>query len=78
MAKRQRIRVQCVSNASGYHSDLNTGEWYDAEEWFFASGENRYYMIFWGRGASDYAVYDRELFISIEEKRELALRKIGI
>ena len=79
MMKQQRKRVQCVSNtsSSGYHRDLNPGEWYDAEEWFFSS-EIRYYMIYWGNGASDYAVYDRELFVSIEEKRELALQKIGI
>lgn len=72
MMKQQRTRVQCASNRCGYHTDLNLGQWYDAEE------RGMYYKIYWAGGASDYAFYDRDLFVSIEEKRELALQKIGI
>ena len=72
MMKRNRIKVQSISNRSGYHTDLKLGQWYDAEEC------GMYYKIYWGSDASDYAVYDRELFVSIEEKRERALQKIGI
>lgn len=72
MMKRNRIKVQSISNRCGYHTDLKLGQWYDAEE------RGMYYKIYWGSGASDYAIYDRELFISMEEKRELALEKIGI
>jgi len=70
--KQNRIKVQSISNRSGYHTDLKLGQWYDAEE------RGMYYKIYWGSGDSDYAVYDRELFVSMEEKRELALEKIGI
>jgi len=70
--KRQRIKVQCVSNRSGYHTDIKIGEWYDAVD------RVNYYAIYWGHGESDYAIYDRELFISTAEKRQLALEKIGI
>lgn len=37
-----------------------------------------YYAIYWVHGESDYAIYDRELFISTAEKRQLALEKLGI
>lgn len=70
--KRQRIKVQCVSNRYGYHTDIKIGEWYDAVD------RVNYYEIYWGNGETDYAFYAKELFISTEEKRQLALEKIGI
>lgn len=74
--KQLRIKVQCVSNRCGYHYELEPGEWYDAADINY--GNSPCYKIYWGSGESDYAFYDRELFISIEEKRELTLEKLGI
>ena len=77
--KRQRIKVQCVANRSGYYTSLKIGEWYDAVD-----GANtdinlvHHYLIYWGHGESDYAIYEKELFRTTAEKRELALEKLGI
>jgi hypothetical protein len=88
--KRQRIKVHCVANRSGYYTSLKIGEWYDAVD-----GANtdinlvHHYLIYWGKvqhrfapylsyGESDYAIYEKELFRTTAEKRELALEKLGI
>jgi hypothetical protein len=71
--KRQRIKVQCVANRAGYYTSLKIGEWYDAVN--ILAG---FYAIYWGHGESDYAIYEKELFRTTAEKRELALEKLGI
>lgn len=87
------IRVQCISNNSGFHERLEVGEWYDAEEYesrkdankYLAAqryGNNKYSYIIHGLGKkehpldADYGVYDKSLFITLQDKRDSQLDKI--
>ena len=84
------IRVQCISNNSGFHERLEVGEWYDAEEYESRKDANKYrsakilnysYIIH-GLGKkehpldADYGVYDKSLFRTLQDKRESQLNKI--
>ena len=57
--------VQCISNKSGFYSDLKLGQWYEAE---FVPKFN-YYKI-GGRA------YDTNLFRTKDERRDQKLNKL--
>lgn len=39
------IKVQCISNRSGFHQKLNVGEWYDVDEYISSDGESDTYIV---------------------------------
>lgn len=78
-----RIKVQCISTKCGYHEMLERGKWYEAELYTSRSDGNVHYIIY-GLGNkthpldSDYGVYEKSLFRTIDEKRDTVLNKLGI
>jgi hypothetical protein len=74
------MKVQCISNNSGFHQRLEIGKWYQVEESAFLddSGNTVYYIV-QGLGKNDeYGVYDKSLFITVEEVRNKKLGQLGI
>jgi len=69
------IKVQCISTNSGYHSDLRRGKWYDAKQ---RIDSDLYFIYYDGTGnvSDNFGVYDKNLFRTLDEKREFRLNKI--
>lgn len=71
-----RIKVQCISTNSGFYKKIQLGKWYEAEEYL------RSYIIYGIPKLhsldNDYGLFDKSLFRTIDEKRDLKLNKLGI
>jgi hypothetical protein len=77
------MKVQCIKNKSGFYKHIKIGEWYETESrtWDDADitdkvvikhlfkNENGVYAVTLG-------VYDKSMFRTLEEKRDIKLRKI--
>jgi hypothetical protein len=83
------IKVQCISNRSGFHQKLNIGEWYDVEEYISSDGKSDTYIVnklSAGKPKSDvpisvfhmtlFGLYDKSLFRTLQDKRDSQLNKI--
>ena len=83
------IKVQCISNRSGFHQKLNIGEWYDVDEYISSDGESDTYIVNKlstgnvNSYKSDskfhmalFGLYDKSLFITLQDKRDSLLDKI--
>ena len=83
------IKVQCISNRSGFHQKLNIGEWYDVEEYISSDGKSDTYIVnklSAGKPKSDatisafhmalFGLYDKSLFMTLQDKRDSLLDKI--
>ena len=83
------IKVQCISNRSGFHQQLNVGEWYDVEEYISSDGKSDTYIVnklSAGKPKSDvpisvfhmalFGLYDKSLFRTLQDKRDSLLDKI--
>jgi len=76
-----RIKVKCISNNSGFHQRLERGKWYEVEEYCSISGNTDKYIVH-GLGNkehhldADYGVYDKSLFLTLEECRDRKINKI--
>ncbi len=77
------MKVQCISNNSEFHQRLEIGKWYRVEEFNSRSGRTDQYIVY-GLGKKEhfldtpYGVYDKSLFITVEEKRNKKLGELGI
>ena len=78
------MKVQCISNNSGFHERLEIGMWYDAEEYESRRDGNKKSYIIHGLGKkenpldADYGLYDKSLFRTLQDKREQQLNKLNI
>ena len=83
------IKVQCISNRSGFHQKLNIGEGYDVEEYISSDGKSDTYIVnklSAGKPKSDvpisvfhmalFGLYDKSLFRTLQDKRDSLLDKI--
>ncbi len=76
------MKVKCISTKSGFHQRLERGKWYDAEEYESRGDGNKDNYIIRGLGNKqhkldmDYGVYDKSLFITLEEHRDKKINKI--
>lgn len=68
------IKVQCISTKCGLYKDLKLGQWYDVIE------DGDYFRIedssVIGKSYSNYHTYDKSLFRTLNERRDLKLNKI--
>ena len=83
------IKVQCISNRSGFHQKLNVGEWDNVDEYLSSDGKSDTYIVnklSAGKPKSDatiskfhmdlFGLYDKSLFITLQDKRDSQLDKI--
>ena len=77
-----RVKVQCISTKYGFHERLEIGKWYEAEVYTSRrTGLVEDYIIH-GLGKkehpldADSGVYDKSLFITVEEYRDRKISKI--
>ena len=69
------IKVQCISTNSGFYENLELGKWYDAKESTFPYYIESYYIVY-GTNDNSPRPYDKKLFRTLEEKRNIKLNKI--
>lgn len=79
-----RFKVQCISNNSGFYQRLEIGRWYEAELYTSRStGRSDQYIIY-DLGNKEHpldiesGVFDMSLFVTVEQKRDNTLNKLGI
>ena len=70
------IKVQCISTNSGFYENLELGKWYDAKESTFQLELLKSYYIVYGTNDNSPRPYDKKLFRTLEEKRDIKLNKI--
>lgn len=82
--KKELVRVQCISNKSGFHERLEIGKWYEAEEYYNRRNGLVEDYIIYGLGKithpldSESGVYEKSLFRTVDERRDDRLNKLGI
>lgn len=68
-----RIKVQCVSTKCGYYDELSLGKWYEAVMF----DDKEYFMPNQPKVWKRYC-YEKSLFRTVSERRNMKLNKLGI
>lgn len=76
----KRIKVQCISTNSGFHTRLKRGKWYDAEICYKDKDTllTDLYLIYQSQNDIYPELYDKKLFRTLSEKRDFKLNKLGV
>lgn len=77
-----RTKVKCIST-DGVFSRLEIGKWYEVEEFNARSGRTDQYIVYGLDNEnnpldSEYDVYEKSLFITLDEFRNNRLDELGI
>jgi hypothetical protein len=74
--KPEYIKVQCISTKFGLHKDLKLGQWYDAIEYGKIHYKIECNISYASQQYTDYNIYDKSLFRTIDQRRDNKLNKI--
>lgn len=69
------IKVQCISTNSGFYKNIELGKWYDAKIQILPTTKKEFYIVY-GTNDNSPRPYDKKLFRTLEEKRDIKLNKI--
>lgn len=71
------IKVQCISTNSGFYKNIELGKWYDAKIQIFpGQPKKEEFYIVYGTNDNSPRPYDKKLFRTLDELRDIKINKI--
>jgi hypothetical protein len=65
------VKVQCISNSSGFFKKLKIGNFYIAQEY-----STELYMVYENEHILSIGIYDKKMFRTLSERRDIIISKI--